>query len=126
MGIFLYYTGIGSPWQNGISERSGGVLKGLLGAVVGQHAVTGAAELRDALGIAVVSYNMDVGDSGFSPLQVVAGRQPRLQGDVLGGIQQRLSEHSLLSSSASMGRSVAMRETARVAMTRLHFSSGLR
>ena len=73
-----------------------------------------------------MAYNMDVGDSGFSPLQVVTGRQPRLQGDVLGGIQQRLSEHSLISSSTSMARSLAMRETAKLAMTRLHFSKGLR
>ena len=59
-------------------------------------------------------------------MQVVTGRQPRMQGDVRGGIQQRLAEHSLVSSHASMARSIAMRETAKLAMTRLHFSRGLR
>ena len=49
-----------------------------------------------------------------------------MHGDVLGGIQQRLSEHSLISASPSMARTLAIRETARLAMVRLHFSRGLR
>ena len=126
LGIYVYFTGIGAPWQNGVAERSGGSLKAVLGAVVASHSVIGMNEMKNSLGEATMAYNMDVGDSGFSPLQVVTGRQPRLQGDVLGGIQQRLSEHSLISSSTSMARSLAMRETAKLAMTRLHFSKGLR
>ena len=43
-------------------------------------------------------------------MQVVTGRQPRMQGDVLGGIQQRLAEHSLVSSHASMARSPCVRQ----------------
>ena len=126
LGIYVYFTGIGAPWQNGVAERSGGSLKAILGAVIAAHSVIGMSEMKNVLGEATMAYNMDVGDSGFSPLQVVTGRQPRLQGDVLGGIQQRLSEHSLISSSTSMARSLAMRETAKLAMTRLHFSKGLR
>ena len=125
-GIYAFFTGIGAPWQNGIAERSGGSLKAILSAVVVSNSVTGMREMKNALGESVQAYNMDVNDSGFSPLQMVTGRQPRMQGDVLGGIQQRLSEHSLLSSEPSMARSLAMRETARLAMTRLHFSRGLR
>ena len=86
LGVYAHFTGIGSPWQNGIAERSGGSLKAILGAIIAQHSVTGLAELRDALGMATMAYNMDIGDSGFSPLQVITGRQPRFQGDVLGGI----------------------------------------
>jgi hypothetical protein len=126
LGIYVYYTAIGSPWQNGIAERSGGTLKAILSAQIVSHSVIGSADLMDALGEATMAYNMDIGDSGFSPLQVVTGRQPRLHGDVLGGIQQRLGEHSLISSSASMARTIAMRETAKLAMVRLHFSRGLR
>ena len=87
--------------------------------------VIGRKEMGDALAEAVMSYNMDVNDSGFSPLQMVTGRQPRMQGDVLGGIQQRLSEHSLTTSLPSMARTLAMRETAKLSMARLHFSRGL-
>ena len=126
LGIYVFYAGIGAPWQNGIAERSGGVLKALLGAIVTAHSVIGEREMKDALGEAVMSYNCDVNDSGHSPIQVVTGRQPRMHGDVLGGIQQRLSEHSLISASPSMARTLAMRETARLAMVRLHFSRGLR
>ena len=126
LGIYVFYSGIGAPWQNGIAERSGGVLKALLGAIVTAHTVFGEREMRDALGEAVMSYNCDVNDSGYSPIQAVTGRQPRMHGDVLGGIQQRLSEHSLISASPSMARTLAMRETAKLAMVRLHFSRGLR
>lgn len=90
------------------------------------HSVIGEREMKDALAEAVMSYNCDVNDSGHSPIQVVTGRQPRMHGDVLGGIQQRLSERSLISASPSMARTLAMRETARLAMVRLHFSRGLR
>lgn len=38
LGIYVFYAGIGAPWQNGIAERSGGVLKALLGAIVTTHA----------------------------------------------------------------------------------------
>ena len=126
LGIYVFYSGIGAPWQNGIAERSGGVLKALLGAIITAHTVVGEREMRDALGEAVMSYNCDVNDSGYSPIQAVTGRQPRMHGDVLGGIQQRLSEHSLISASPSMARTLAMRETAKLAMVRLHFSRGLR
>ena len=47
-------------------------------------------------------------------------------GDVLGGIQNRLAEHGLVSSKPSLARQIAMRETAKVSMCRLHFSRGLR
>ena len=126
LGVYVCFTGIGSPWQNGVAERSGGVLKALLGSIAAGHTVIGSSQMKDALGEAVMAYNCDIGDSGFSPVQVVTGRQPRMQGDVLGGIQQRLAEHSLVSSHASMARSIAMGETAKLAMTRLHFSRGLR
>ena len=119
-GIYAFFTGIGAPWQNGIAERSGGSLRAILSAIVVSHSVTGMREMKNALGESVQAYNMDINDSGFSPLQMVTGRQPRMQGDVLGGIQQRLAEHSLV-----MARSLAMRETARLAMIRLRFSRGL-
>ena len=95
-------------------------------AITNSHSVTRMSEIRDALGEAAMACNMDIGDSGYSPLQAVTGGQPRLQGDVLGGVQQRLSEHSLISSSSSMVGAVAMHEIAKLAMVRLRFSRGLR
>jgi len=57
---------------------------------------------------------------------MVTGKNTRSQGDVLAEFGNHLAEHSLLEVTPSMAKQVAMRETARVAMTRLHYSRGLR
>ena len=66
----------------------------------------------------------DISYSGVSPSQAAIGRQPQLQGDVLGSFGQRLAENGLIDLTPI--RQVAMRDTARVAMARLRFSRGLR
>ena len=124
--IYLHHTAIQAPWQNGICERGGAVLKGLTRSVIKAHSVLGKDEMEIALQEAVMSYNADVTDAGVSPCQAAFGRQPRMHGDCLGDFGRRLSEHSLIASSPSLARQVAMRETARLAMLRLHFSRGLR
>ena len=123
--IYLYHIGVGAPWQNGVAERSGGTLKALVGAVMKAHTIAGRSELSLALGEAVASYNSDVNEEGVSPVQAVTGRQPVMQGDVLGGFASRLAEHSLIESKPTLARQVAIRKTARLAMVRLHFSRGL-
>jgi len=82
--------------------------------------------VRDAIGEAVSAYSTDSDESGVSPLQLVAGRKPRVAGDVLNNFSGHPAEHSLLEADASMARQAAIRETARVAMVRLHYSRGLR
>ena len=86
----------------------------------------GKDEMEIALGEATSAYNCDVNESGVSSAQAAVGRQPRMTGDVLSGVQCRLAEHGLVDGKNSLARQVAMRETAKVAMTRLHFSRGLR
>ena len=122
----LWHCAVQAPWQNGVCERGGGVLKAILGAIVKSQSVVGEGDLQAALQEAVTAYNNDVTDAGVSPAQAALGRQPRLQGDVLGNFGQRLAEHGLIDSKPSLARQVAMREVARVAMARLHFSRGLR
>ncbi|CAK8991008.1 unnamed protein product [Durusdinium trenchii] len=73
---------------------------------------------------AVSAYNSDINDAGVSPMQAAFGKQPRMHGDCLGDFGRRLSEHGLIDSRPSLARQVAMRETARLAMVRLHFSKG--
>ena len=124
--ILLWHTGVGAPWQNGIAERSGGILKALLAATVAANSVIGKEEMSLALGEALSAYNNDVNDSGVSPSQAALGRAPRLPGDVLTDIQGRLAEHDLVNKDNVFARQLALRETAKVAMTRLHFSRGLR
>ena len=62
--IHLHHIAVQAPWQNGVAERSGGILK-----------------------TSVAAYNGDVNESGSSPYQATIGRQPRMLCDVLGGIQ---------------------------------------
>lgn len=63
---------------------------------------------------------------GVTPQQAVTGRPPSTPGDVLSNFGGRLAEHSLISASPSAAKQVAMRETARIAMIRLHYSKSLR
>ena len=126
VSTMLHHIAVQAPWQNGVAERSGSTLKAILTAVIRAHSVIGAEELQRALSEAVAAYNQDVNDSGFSPYQATFGRQPRMVGDTLGSIESRLAEHSLIEGRTSHARLVALRETAKVAMMRLHYSKGLR
>lgn len=82
-----------------MAERTGGILKTVLGMMVHTHSVLGLEGMSDALAEAVTAYNMDTTEDGVSPLQAVTERQPRLQGDVLGNFHERLAEHSLIQTS---------------------------
>ena len=125
--ILLWHCGVGAPWQNGICERAGGSLKVILAAIVASHQIIGPEQLEEALGEAVSAYNSDINEAGVSPAQAAIGRQPKMLGDVLGGgFVERLAEHSLVNGKPSWARQVALRETAKVAMTRLHFSRSIR
>ena len=124
--IFLYHVGVQCPWQNGICERAGASLKAITGALVRAHSIGGYDEMAMSVGEATAAYNADINEEGVSPLQAVTGRQQPAQGDVLSGVGSRLAEHSLIDSKPTLARQVALRETARVAMVRMHFSRGLR
>ena len=124
--ILLWHCAVQAPWQNGVCERGGGVLKAIATAVIRSQSVVGMEDMQLAVQEAVTAYNHDVNDAGVSPAQAALGKQPRLQGDVLGDFGQRLAEHGLVDSKPGLARQIAMREVARVAMARLHFSRSLR
>lgn len=124
--VLLHHVAVQAPWQNGVAERSGGILKTLLSTVIASQGVCGEEDMQMALSESVAAYNGDINELGASPFQAAIGKQPRLVGDALGGIHSRLAEHGLLESKPSMTRQLAMREVAKIAITRLHFSRGLR
>ena len=124
--IYLHHIGVQCPLQNGIAERSGATLKAIIGALVRTYSLGGADDMQRAVAEAAAAYNTDVNEEGVSPLQAVTGRQTPAHGDVLTGLNNRLAEHSLIEDTPSLARQVALRETARVAMVRLHFSRGFR
>ena len=124
--ILLWHCAVQAPWQNGVCERGGGVWKAIASATIKSQSVIGMEDMQLAVQEATTAYNHDVNDAGVSPAQAALGKQPRLQGDVLGDFGQRLAEHGLVDSRPGIARQIAMREVARVAMARLHFSRGLR
>ena len=125
--IYLCHAAVEAPWQNGIAERTGGLLKTIFHTVVKATSAVAKHDLQSALAESLDAYNRDVDETGFSPSQWVIGRQPRSQGDVLGGtFSSRLAEHGLMEHEEGFARRIAMREVARVAMTKLHFSRGIR
>ena len=124
--IHLNHIAVGAPWQNGIAERSGGTLKAVLGSITHTHFISTVSGMDQAVSEAVSAYNDDVHDNGTAPIQCVTGRIPPAYGDVLNNFSQRLAEHSLISAEPSLAKQVALRETARLAMVRLHYSRSLR
>ncbi|OLP96995.1 Major facilitator superfamily domain-containing protein 6 [Symbiodinium microadriaticum] len=123
VNMHLYHIAVGAPWQNGLCERTGGILKTLVSACVAARSLMGTEEMKVGLAEGLLAYNMDVGDSGFSPMQAAVGRQPMLPGDALGG--GRLGELEALEN-PSYARLMAVREAAKMAMLRLHFSRSLK
>ncbi|CAL1166460.1 unnamed protein product [Cladocopium goreaui] len=122
----LYHTAVQAPWQNGVCEKGGGILKAILLALVKSQSLVGKDDMELAVQEAVMAYNGDMTDAGVTPAQAALGRQPKMVGDVLGDFGQRLAEHGLVETRPTIARQVAMREVAKLAMLRLHFSRGLR
>ena len=113
----LWHCAVQAPWMNGTAERSGGILKTLVTHMVAEKSITGAEEMA-----AVVAEAAE----GVSPLQAVTGRQPAAEGSVLHNFHGRLSEHGLIDTSPTLTWRMALRESARVGMVRLHYSQTIR
>ena len=124
--VHLWHCAVQAPWQNGVAERSGGTLKALIAALVAEHVVIGDRDMANVVGEACAAYNSDLNSEGVSPLQCVTGRQPTAHGAVLENFSGRLAEHGLIDEDPSLQQRVALRESARVAMVRLHFSRAIR
>ena len=123
--VCLRHTPVESPWKNAVAERSGQTTKAILKHLITEHSALGRDEMDMMIAAASEAYNGDVGDSGFSPAQFMLGKQPRTIGDGL-ALAPRLSQLGVLESQPSMARQVAIRETAKVAMIRMRFSTTLR
>ena len=117
---------MGAPWQN-VAERAGGSLKAVLRATIHEAVAAGMDDMRTALASALEAVNNDVDGTGFSPSQMVLGRQPRVLGEAgPSDLRTRLAAHSMALETPSFSRLVAMREVAKLAMVRLHYSRALR
>lgn len=102
--ILLHHIPVEAPWCNGVCERGGGILKGLLECCVKSRSVMGLDDFKVAVQECVLAYNSVINELGVSPCQAAIGRQPRMIGDVLGNFSQRLAEHGLIDGRPSLAR----------------------
>ena len=127
--IVLDHVAVEAPWMNGLAERRGGVLKTLMRSLIHAESCIGHGDMAEALAAALEAVNGDVDGSGFSPSQMVLGRNPRIMGANFKEGEDKqsfLSQHSLMDTNFSFAKQVALRECARVAMVRIHYSQALR
>lgn len=128
-GFQLHREPVEAPWQNGLAERAGGTLKWILAKLNAQSSGTPSSEMETllALAIATKATNCDINASGYSASQWVLGRQPVISADILNRPPLgRLPEHLRAGDSAVFVHRLAMLETAKAALVRLHFSRRLR
>ena len=74
LGVRMVYTAVEAPWQNGACERNGGEWKMMWKAVTTEHEVKTPDQIAAACVMIGWAKNARVGDSGFSPAQLVLGR----------------------------------------------------
>ena len=119
--VVLEHVAVEQPWANGLAERAGGKLKAMLRTVIHAESVIGHGEMAEALGAVLEASNSDPASSGFSPAQAMLGKQPRGL-----GMDGGPAVGDWLDYDSSFAKRVAMREVARVAQVRLHYSQSLR
>ena len=104
-------------------------MKTLMRSLIHAESCIGHGDMAEALAAALEAVNGDVDGSGFSPSQMVLGRNPRIMGANFKEGEDKqsfLSQHSLMDTNFSFAKQVALRECARVAMVRIHYSQALR
>jgi transposase InsO family protein len=106
--ILVWHSAVQAPWQNGVCERGGGVLKVIMTTLVQKHSVVKFEEMeatwpKQSPLTTTTSMNL-----GVSPAQAALGKQPRMLGDVLGGFHQRLAEHGLADQVPHLARRLAL------------------
>ena len=126
--VAVYHIPVEAPWENGIAERAGGSLKVVLRAVMHEASAIGEPEVQSALSAALEAVNGDVEvGGGYSPAQLVLGKQPRTAGAAEpSSFRSRLPSLSMQVKEDEFARLGAMREMAKLAMVRLHYSQALR
>ena len=78
MGVMVHAIDARSPWQNGKTERAGGILKEKLSLLLEEIVATTEAEFSQCVWETQIARNRYMNKSGLSPFQRVFGYTPRL------------------------------------------------
>lgn len=113
--VQLSHVAVEAPWQNGLAERAGGTLKTILRTCMAEHSASEHQDVQSCVVAALEAMNGGPSETGFSPAQLVLGKQPRGFGQVIpNDLQARLSQHGLIENDPSFTQIAAMKETARL------------
>ena len=114
MGTMVHFTDTNSPWQNGRTEKAGGIFKEKLAMVLDETSAMTLEDLDICIKEVQIARNRYFSKSGFSPYQRAFGVNPRLPGSLMS--DDFLNPELLqVSASADMRKSWAIREAAAIA-----------
>ena len=81
--VLVHFTDARSPWQNGPTERAGGIIKDMFTIVIKDMSIQDVEEFKEFVPLIVAQRNARANKSGFSPDQRSFGRNLRLPGHML-------------------------------------------
>ena len=111
MGINMHVIDVRSPWQNGRTEKAGGLFKARLEKVIQEATLVTDEEIRTAIYETAAAHNRYYHRSGFSPAQRVFGQNHRLPASLLS--DDHLDRNLMVdAASDSMKRAWQIREEA--------------
>ena len=117
-GSFVEKTAAYSPWQNGITERAGGVWKQAFAKAVSEGQPSSKSEFRELMDQMNHARNSMCRKHGYAPYQHVFGCDLRLPGDILD--QSNVAYNSAVVHCVdAVLRSQQMRQAARSAFVRI-------
>lgn len=97
-GVQLRPTGIYSPWQLGVGERQGGLLKEVLIKAIHDRQLHGADVVALLCSESTRVKNSLMNQEGYSPYQWVIGHQPVDVTSIMdGNVEQNMGTHQMLS-----------------------------
>ena len=117
LGVPVHFINARSPWENGRTERAGGIFKSRLEATLHEVGATTEDELRLCIQEVVTAHNRYYNRSGFTPYQRAFGTLPRMPASLLS--DDRIDKQLVLEGAGdSMKRAWAIREEASKAWLR--------
>ena len=104
-----------APWQNSLVERHGGSWKSMFFKVSKSCVPENHEEIEEIFEQVNVAKNSMINKSGYSPIQRVYGKQPRIPGMIYGGDGGAVINSGFLAGDPSYVKSVQIRHEARKA-----------
>ena len=104
-----------APWQNSLVERHGGSWKSMFYKVSKSCVPENREDIEEIIEQVTVAKNSMINKSGYSPIQRVYGKQPRIPGMIYGGDGGAVINSGFLAGDPSFVKSLQIRHEARKA-----------